>query len=187
LKKETNPKREKDFTFAFIFRDLESSIFKGIDPASMANSKSSSGIRNFVYPGPGKHAHALLPPKSPFPTISQAYADYVSNPTIGSKPINKPREGNSHHQRTSSESHLIEEQPSWLDDLLNEPDTPVRRGGHRRSSSDSLHISILLMHLTSVMPIMMSINIRISYLFRLGHLQNLTGTKMLVMYPCIQI
>ncbi|XP_045825602.1 uncharacterized protein At4g06598-like [Trifolium pratense] len=103
----------------------------------MANSKSSSGIRNLVYTGPGKHAHALLPPKSPFPTISQTYTDYVSNPTIGSKPVNKPREGNSHHQRTSSESHLIEEQPSWLDDLLNEPDTPVRRGGHRRSSSDS--------------------------------------------------
>nr|XP_004504198.1 uncharacterized protein At4g06598-like [Cicer arietinum] len=101
----------------------------------MANSKSSSGIRNFVYPG--KHAHALLPPKSPFPSISQPYADYVSNPTVGSKPVNKPREGNTHHQRTSSESHLIEEQPSWLDDLLNEPETPVRRGGHRRSSSDS--------------------------------------------------
>ncbi|KAF2319882.1 hypothetical protein GH714_019962 [Hevea brasiliensis] len=31
----------------------------------------------------------------------------------------------------------MEEQPSWLDDLLNEPETPVRRGGHRRSSSDS--------------------------------------------------
>ncbi|CAI8618813.1 unnamed protein product [Vicia faba] len=101
----------------------------------MANSKSSSGVRNFVYPG--KQAHALLPPKSPFPSISQAYADYVSNPTVGSRPVNKPRDGNTHHQRTSSESHLIEEQPSWLDDLLNEPDTPVRKGGHRRSSSDS--------------------------------------------------
>ncbi|XP_058731591.1 uncharacterized protein At4g06598-like [Vicia villosa] len=101
----------------------------------MANSKSSSGVRNFVYPG--KQAHALLPPKSPFPSISQAYADYVSNPTVGSRPVNKPREGITHHQRTSSESHLIEEQPSWLDDLLNEPDTPVRKGGHRRSSSDS--------------------------------------------------
>ncbi|KAL5074602.1 hypothetical protein RYX36_013586, partial [Vicia faba] len=43
---------------------------------------------------------------------------------------------NTHHQRTSSEIHLIEEQPSWLDDLLNEPDTPVKKGGHRRSSSD---------------------------------------------------
>ncbi|CAJ1938330.1 unnamed protein product [Sphenostylis stenocarpa] len=99
----------------------------------MANSKGSSGFKNFMYPG----KHALLPPKSPFPSVSQAYADYVPNPTIGLKGGNRPREGIPHHQRTSSESLVIEEQPSWLDDLLNEPETPVRRGGHRRSSSDS--------------------------------------------------
>ena len=81
--------------------------------------------------------HALLPPKSPFPTVSPTYTDYVPNNVIGSKAVQKPREGNTRHQRTSSESLLIEEQPSWLDDLLNEPETPVRRGGHRRSSSDS--------------------------------------------------
>ncbi|KAK4271198.1 hypothetical protein QN277_019925 [Acacia crassicarpa] len=99
----------------------------------MANPKASSGMRNFMYSG----KHALLPPKSPFPSISGAYADYVPNTTIGSKFVQKPREGNSHHQRTSSESLVIEEQPSWLDDLLNEPDAPIRKGGHRRSSSDS--------------------------------------------------
>ncbi|CAK7357071.1 unnamed protein product [Dovyalis caffra] len=32
---------------------------------------------------------------------------------------------------------LLSRQPSWLDDLLNEPETTVRRGGHRRLSSDS--------------------------------------------------
>lgn len=81
--------------------------------------------------------HSLLPPKSPFPSISPSYADYAPSPAIGSKVIARPREGgNTHHQRTSSEGFLIEEQPSWLDDLLNEPETPVRRG-HRRSSSDS--------------------------------------------------
>lgn len=99
----------------------------------MANSKGSSNIRNLVYSG----KQSLLPPKSPFPSISPSYVDYVPGPAIGSRAIQKPREGNSHHQRTSSESLLIEEQPSWLDDLLNEPETPVRRGGHRRSSSDS--------------------------------------------------
>ncbi|XP_028800869.1 uncharacterized protein At4g06598 isoform X1 [Neltuma alba] len=99
----------------------------------MANSKASSGMRNFMYSG----KHALLPPKSPFPSISGAYADHVPNTAIGSKVVQKPREGNAHHQRTSSESLVIEEQPSWLDDLLNEPDTPIRKGGHRRSSSDS--------------------------------------------------
>ncbi|KAJ7982577.1 Basic-leucine zipper transcription factor [Quillaja saponaria] len=99
----------------------------------MANSKGSSSIRNLMYSG----KHALLPPKSPFPIVSPAYADYVPSHAVGSKAVQKPREGNVHHQRTSSESLLIEEQPSWLDDLLNEPETPVRRGGHRRSSSDS--------------------------------------------------
>ncbi|XP_061365747.1 uncharacterized protein At4g06598-like [Gastrolobium bilobum] len=97
----------------------------------MANSKGPSSIRNLMCPG----KHALLPPKCPFPSVSQAYADYVPNSTHGSKAANKPREG--HHQRTSSESLVLEEQPSWIDDLLNEPETPVRRGGHRRSSSDS--------------------------------------------------
>lgn len=100
----------------------------------MANSKGSSNIRNLVYAG----KNSLLPPKSPFPSISPSYVDYVPSPAIGPRAIQKPREGNnSHHQRTSSESVLIEEQPSWLDDLLNEPETPVRKGGHRRSSSDS--------------------------------------------------
>jgi hypothetical protein len=99
----------------------------------MANSKGSANIRNFMYSG----KHALLPPKSPFPIVSPSYVDYVPSSSIGSKTVQKPREGNTHHQRTSSEMLFIEDQPSWLDDLLNEPETPVRRGGHRRSSSDS--------------------------------------------------
>ncbi|XP_044462469.1 uncharacterized protein At4g06598-like [Mangifera indica] len=99
----------------------------------MANSKGSSNFRNSVNSG----KHALLPPKSPFPSVSPAYVDYAPSGVIGPKAIQKPREGNIHHQRTTSESFLLEEQPSWLDDLLNEPETPVCRGGHRRSSSDS--------------------------------------------------
>lgn len=99
----------------------------------MANSRGSTNVRNLMYSG----KHALLPPKSPFPSVSPSYADYILSPAIGSKAVQKPREGNSHHQRTSSESLLSEDQPSWLDDLLDEPETPVRRGGHRRSSSDS--------------------------------------------------
>ncbi|XWS62836.1 hypothetical protein CRYUN_Cryun06bG0044600 [Craigia yunnanensis] len=99
----------------------------------MANSKGSTNLRNLMFAG----KHALLPPKSPFPTVSPTYTDYVPNNLIGSKSVQKPREGSRHHQRTSSESLLTEEQPSWLDDLLNEPETSVCRGGHRRSSSDS--------------------------------------------------
>ncbi|KAK4487632.1 hypothetical protein RD792_005715 [Penstemon davidsonii] len=99
----------------------------------MANSKGPSSIRSVMYNG----KNSLLPPKSPFPSISPSYAEYIPNSAIAPKSLPKPRDGNSHHQRTSSESFLIEEQPSWLDELLNEPETPVRRGGHRRSSSDS--------------------------------------------------
>ena len=98
----------------------------------MSNSKGPSSTRNVVY----NAKHPLLPPKSPFPSITPSYLDYVPNPPIGPKSVPKTREGHSHHQRTSSESVLIEEQPSWLDELLDEPETPVRRG-HRRSSSDS--------------------------------------------------
>uniref|UniRef100_A0A0A9E2N8 BZIP domain-containing protein n=1 Tax=Arundo donax TaxID=35708 RepID=A0A0A9E2N8_ARUDO len=85
---------------------------------------------------------ALLPPRSPFPTAAAApspYADHglIARPQSASHHRHAP--GHGHHQRTSSES-FIEEQPSWLDDLLDEPETPVRqhgRAGHRRSSSDS--------------------------------------------------
>jgi hypothetical protein len=99
----------------------------------MASSKGSQNHRNLGCNG----KQALLPPKSPFtggPTFS---ADFVPSSVIGSKAVQKLGEGNANHHRTSSESFLIEEQPSWLDDLLNEPETPVRKGGHRRSSSDS--------------------------------------------------
>ncbi|KAK6136521.1 hypothetical protein DH2020_029757 [Rehmannia glutinosa] len=99
----------------------------------MANSKGPSSVRSMLYNG----KNSLLPPKSPFPSISPSYTEYIPSSAIGPKTLPKPRDVNSHHQRTSSESFLIEEQPSWLDELLDEPETPVRRGGHRRSSSDS--------------------------------------------------
>ncbi|CAA7396463.1 unnamed protein product [Spirodela intermedia] len=99
----------------------------------MANTKGVPNIRNAGCSG----KQSFLPPKSPLPSISHAYGDYGSNPCMGSKNMPRPKEGNIHHHRTSSGSFLIEEQPSWLDDLLNEPETPVRRGAHRRSSSDS--------------------------------------------------
>ncbi|THU46000.1 hypothetical protein C4D60_Mb09t00310 [Musa balbisiana] len=75
--------------------------------------------------------HSFLPPKCPIFTTSTS-ADFV-----GTKENSISREGLRTHQRTSSESFLLEEQPSWLDDLLNESEMPVRKGSHRRSSSDS--------------------------------------------------
>lgn len=73
--------------------------------------------------------------------MSPSSVEYIPTSVIGPKALPRPRDGNS-HQRTSSESFLIEEQPSWLDELLDEPETPVRRGGHRRSSSDSFAYNI---------------------------------------------
>lgn len=103
------------------------------DPVSdaMANTRVQSNVRNMMYNG----RNSLLPPKCPFSSIPPSYADYIPTSTIAPKSLPKPR-GGYQHQRTSSESFLVEEQPSWLDDLLTEPDSPVRRG-HRRSSSDS--------------------------------------------------
>ncbi|GER42896.1 BZIP family transcription factor family protein [Striga asiatica] len=101
----------------------------------MANSKGPSSVRNTLYNG----KNSLLPPKSPFPSISPSYTEYIPTSAIAPKTLPKPGDVNSHHhhQRTSSESFLIDEQPSWLDELLDEPETPIRKGAHRRSSSDS--------------------------------------------------
>ncbi|KAL6658103.1 hypothetical protein ACP70R_003689 [Stipagrostis hirtigluma subsp. patula] len=84
---------------------------------------------------------ALLPPRSPFPTAAapSPYAEHGPVARPQGAALHRHGHGHGHHQRTSSES-FIEEQPSWLDDLLNEPETPARqhgRAGHRRSSSDS--------------------------------------------------
>lgn len=91
-----------------------------------------------MYPGKS----ALLPPKIPFPSVSASYSDYVPCGLMGSSrqghKVSIEKAHHHHHQRTSSESHLVEELPFWLDDLLNEPETPAsRKSGHRRSASDS--------------------------------------------------
>jgi hypothetical protein len=88
------------------------------------------------------HKQALLPPRSPFPTAAPSpYADRGPIARPQSAAAAHHRHGHGHHQRTSSESFIEEQPPSWLDDLLNEPETPVARqhgrAGHRRSSSDS--------------------------------------------------
>ncbi|KAG8378464.1 hypothetical protein BUALT_Bualt08G0139900 [Buddleja alternifolia] len=73
-------------------------------------------------------------PVSPYPLLPAS--SYTDSSTVESKPNMKSFEGQSYHHRCSSESFLIEEQPSWLDDLLNESETVPHRG-HRRSASDS--------------------------------------------------
>ncbi|KAJ4717356.1 Basic-leucine zipper transcription factor [Melia azedarach] len=76
----------------------------------MANSRGSSNIRNSLYSG--KHA-ALLPPKSPFPSISPTYTDYVPSGVIGSKAVQKPREGNCAPPTTEYRYKNLVSVPSW--------------------------------------------------------------------------
>lgn len=48
----------------------------------------------FHYPG----NHALLPPKSPFPSVSLAYVDYfIPTPLNGSKAVQKQRDVHRRH------------------------------------------------------------------------------------------
>lgn len=112
--------------FAMVITDLDSA-------RSMSTSQGaphSGGLQSF----PG---HSLLPWKRLIPTPSTSYADNSYSNFIDSRGYSKAREGLTMHHRAASESFLLEEQPSWLDDLLNEPETAVTRGTHRRSSSDS--------------------------------------------------
>lgn len=77
-------------------------------------------------------------PVSPFsfPNIPTTYSS-GSSPADPTQNL-KFSDGLSYHQRCSSESFLPEEQPSWLDELLNDSDTAIfHRGHHRRSASDT--------------------------------------------------
>lgn len=94
----------------------------------MENSDGSSTMRNFAFTG----RQLPLPPKSTF----QCNFPSDANSIVRSEGYPKPTRGPC-HQRTSSDSLLLDEQPSWLEELLNEPETPAGRG-HQRSSSDSI-------------------------------------------------
>jgi hypothetical protein len=100
----------------------------------MENSNGLSNLRNCAYTG----RQLLLPPKSNFQCIFPSNANYnTARSIVRSEGFPEPNGRQVHHQRTSSASLLLEEQPSWLQELLDEPETPVRRG-HQRSSSDSI-------------------------------------------------
>lgn len=74
---------------------------------------------------------AHLPPRCPFQkkTITRPTHDPIS-PTLQSL-----RPG---HHKSASQSYIIEEQPAWLDDLLDDSESIANGKLHRRSASDSL-------------------------------------------------
>ncbi|CAM6128956.1 unnamed protein product [Calypogeia fissa] len=77
-----------------------------------------------------------LPPKSPtFPGFGSLF-ESSALPFAGRS--NYPSRGGPGHKRTTSTGFLPQVQPSWLDDVIDPQDLPVKRGGHRRSSSDSV-------------------------------------------------
>ncbi|XP_010681167.2 uncharacterized protein At4g06598 [Beta vulgaris subsp. vulgaris] len=82
----------------------------------MANPNGFANIQ--VAPCRGRMS---LPPKGPSQPL-------YYGPTHTDKQVNMPR--------TCSEEVLFEEPPAWLEDLLNEPDSPANRS-HRRAASDS--------------------------------------------------
>ncbi|KAJ1389201.1 hypothetical protein SESBI_38475 [Sesbania bispinosa] len=93
----------------------------------METSNGFSNLRNSQHTG----ASFLLPPKS------TSEVEFFSHSIAEFEGFSEPNEGLRRHQRTYSDSMLSEEIPSWLNELLDEPDTPICKS-HRRSASDSL-------------------------------------------------
>lgn len=98
----------------------------------MENLNGPSNLGNLTYTG----NQFQLPQRSPIfynlpPHFSNVVrSDGFPNPTT--------HEFQADHQRTSSDGILHEEQPSWLEDLLDEPDAETQGfRGHSRSFSDS--------------------------------------------------
>lgn len=74
---------------------------------------------------------SVFPPRCSFTTSSLSRGDERPKNFLDS------RYEQTQHRHALSESFHIDEQPPWLDDLLDESEIPVKRGVHRRSSSDS--------------------------------------------------
>ncbi|XP_010247101.1 PREDICTED: uncharacterized protein At4g06598 isoform X3 [Nelumbo nucifera] len=77
---------------------------------------------------------AHLPPRCP----PQNRASSCSTQGTVSQTLQGNGELYLHHHRFHSQSSILEEQPSWLDDLLGDSDTNLKGIIHRRSASDSL-------------------------------------------------
>ncbi|XP_057978901.1 basic leucine zipper 2 isoform X2 [Malania oleifera] len=77
---------------------------------------------------------AHLPPRCPFQKKVAPRSTHEPIPPT-------PRRGydlRPQHHKSSSQSSILEEQPAWLDDLLDDSDLNSKGTSHRRSASDSL-------------------------------------------------
>ncbi|XP_016494572.2 basic leucine zipper 2 [Nicotiana tabacum] len=77
---------------------------------------------------------AHLPPRCPFQKkpLTSPVQDHFTTTLHQHNPL-PPR-----HHKSISQSSILEEQPAWLDELLNESDSNSGGMMHRRSASDSL-------------------------------------------------
>ena len=93
--------------------------------------------------------HAQLPPRCPFQkkTTTRPIHDPLS-PTLCQDTGLYPR-----HHKSVSQSSILEDQPAWLDDLLNDSDSNAKGIFHRRSASDSMTLFDGLVELPSLTPL----------------------------------
>ncbi|KAL6989190.1 hypothetical protein U1Q18_014943 [Sarracenia purpurea var. burkii] len=87
--------------------------------------------------------HAPLPPRCPF----------QKKITCPSPSSCKDTELYPRHQKSISQSSILEEQPAWLDDLLSDSDAGRKGLLHRRSASDSMTLLDGLVSLPSLDPL----------------------------------
>lgn len=103
----------------------------------MENLNFSSNLRNLSCP----RRQLLHPPRNPIlSNFPPRGAEYISGSAVTTEGLLTPNQDGQQairHQRTSSDSFLLEEQPSWLDELLDDgpAEAPVD-SIHRRSLSD---------------------------------------------------
>lgn len=112
-------------TFAFIKESIE--------------RESNHGLIWRAYGFPLIHVtmsrQAHLPPRCPFQRkpISWPIHDPTSPPANTNHGNVFPR-----HKKSPSQSAILEEQPAWLEDLLDDPNSSNKGVIHRRSASDSI-------------------------------------------------
>ncbi|XP_068663234.1 uncharacterized protein At4g06598-like isoform X2 [Aristolochia californica] len=75
-----------------------------------------------------------LPPRCPF--ISKSSSSHCNSDSTLFTP-SRTGEFHPRHRHSSSQSSILEEQPSWLDELLSDSESNTKGVFHRRSASDS--------------------------------------------------
>ncbi|XP_068660650.1 basic leucine zipper 61-like isoform X2 [Aristolochia californica] len=76
-----------------------------------------------------------LPPRCPF--ISKSSSSHRNSDSTLSQ-SRRTGDFHDHHRRSPSQSSILEEQPSWLDELLSDSESNTKGVFHRRSASDSV-------------------------------------------------